>query len=161
MSLFTSRVSRLVAAGLIKARKPARFFTGLIAVLTLLLLFTYGVKAASPPNLPTDIPWTDTGGVYDPNNGFASATFNGVADIEAAFNHGRRQEEIQLGLPANSLGTLTLPSQSVWDAYNHNEKALYILNDERVVRARQRIRPSSACPSRIGMQSSPSWRRTT
>ena len=106
-----------------------------ICIIGLTLALPSVAKADSPPNLTTDIPWTDTGGVYDPNAGIFDATFSGVADIEAAFNNGRRQEETQLGLPANSLGTLNLPGQSVWDGLTDNERALTILNAERIARA--------------------------
>lgn len=88
------------------------------------------VWALSPPNATANIPWTDTGGTGN------SATFNGVADIEAAFNHGRRQEEIQLlGVATNALGTLDLPSQAVWDTMTDDAKGLLILNEERQDRA--------------------------
>lgn len=85
--------------------------------------------ALSPPNLLSDIPWTDSGG-----SGY-NANFGGVADIVAAFNHARREEESQLGLTANTLNDLVLPSQSAWDSMSDDDKALYLLNDERIARA--------------------------
>ena len=89
--------------------------------------------ALSPPNITTDIPWTDTGGVYQlPST--SDATFNGVTDIKAAFDNARRQEESQRGLPANTLGVLNLPSQADWDKMTDDAKGLLILNDERIDR---------------------------
>ena len=111
------------------------------AVFTFLLVLIYSavnisvVQADSPPNIITDIAWTDTGGAYNPGAGQYAATFNGVVDIQAAYNHARRQEEIQLSLPANTLGNLTLPTQAVWDTYSDDLKALTILNAERIARS--------------------------
>ncbi len=87
---------------------------------TLFLTATTGF-AASPRNLTSDITW---------NSGYA-----GVSDIAAAFNYARRQEEQQLGLAANKLGTLTLPTQAVWNTLNDDAKALYLINAERKARA--------------------------
>ncbi len=95
-------------------------------------LWVLVVSADSPPNLTSDILWTDTGGVYDPGNGVFDATFNGAADIEAAFNNGRRNEESQLGLTANVLGDLTLPAN--WGTMSIDSRALFILNAERTAR---------------------------
>lgn len=89
--------------------------------------------ADSPPNLNSDILWTDTGGVFDPANNIFTATFNGPTDIEAAFNHGRRQEEIQLGLANGTLGNLSLPAN--YSSLSDDEKALLLINEERTARA--------------------------
>ncbi|MCK5830894.1 MAG: hypothetical protein KAH20_11395 [Methylococcales bacterium] len=75
----------------------------------------------SPPNITTNIPW--------------NAGFGGVSDIEAAYNNGRRQEETQLGIAVNTLGTLDLPVQATWDIMTDDAKALLILNEERQDRA--------------------------
>jgi len=91
--------------------------------------------ALSPPNINTDIKWTDTGGVSDYSTNTYNATFNGVIDIAAAYNHARRQEEIQLGIAANQLGNLDLPTQAVWEIMTDDAKALLILNEERQDRA--------------------------
>ncbi len=104
------------------------------SLLVLFTLFANSAVALSPPNLTNDIPWQDTGGISDPPN-TNTATFSGVVDIAAAFNNGRRQEEIQLVLTANSLGNLSLPSQAVWDTMTDDAKGLLILNAERVARA--------------------------
>jgi hypothetical protein len=105
------------------------------AAATLLLCASAVIEAASPPNLTSDIPWTDTGGVFDPASSTYNATFNGVVDIEAAFNNGRRQEEAQLGLADGSLGVLVLPDQALWDGLTPARKALYLHNAERIARA--------------------------
>jgi len=47
-----------------------------------------------------------------------------VSDIEAAFNYAR-------GKDSTINKKLTLPSQDVWDAMSQEERALYILNQER------------------------------
>ena len=60
--------------------------------------------------------------------------FSTVADIAASFNNARRQEEIQLGLGTNAIQDLEMPDQVTWDIMNNEEKALYLLNDERVAR---------------------------
>jgi uncharacterized protein YkwD len=106
----------------------------LLAILTALIACSSTVSADSPPNITSDIPWTDSGGVFDPENGIYSAAFGGVNDIEAAYNNARRQEESQLGLSSGKLGTLDLPTQSTWDTYTDDQKAKVILNAERVAR---------------------------
>ena len=85
--------------------------------------------ADSPPNLNSDIAWDE-----DPQTPGDQQTYAGVAAIQAAFNNGRRQEEIQLNLAPNALGNLTLPDQATWDSYSHEAKVALILNAERVVR---------------------------
>ncbi|HJR80935.1 MAG TPA: hypothetical protein VJ821_12740 [Anaerolineales bacterium] len=74
--------------------------------------------ARSYPADPTaDIPWS--GGT------------NGVADIQAAFNNARTQENIQLG---KSIPMLTLPSQTEWNGMSDGQKALWLINRERIDR---------------------------
>lgn len=85
-------------------------------------------SALSPPNINNDISWGTKAG----ENGIG---YTGVADIMAAFNYARRQEEVQLGLTVNALGNLVLPSQSVWDGMSDDAKALFLLNAERTARA--------------------------
>ncbi len=96
-------------------------FLAVFAIITALIATSTVARAESPPNLTSDINW--------------SAGTGGVADVEAAFDHGRRQEEIQLGLSVGVLGNLSLPSQSTWDTYSDDDKALYILNAERIARS--------------------------
>ncbi|QLQ30760.1 MAG: cadherin-like domain-containing protein [Candidatus Thiothrix singaporensis] len=64
-----------------------------------------------------------------------SAGYAGVNDITAAFNNARRGEEAQLGLAANTLGSLMLPDQSTWNGMSDDAKALYLINSERAARA--------------------------
>jgi fucose permease len=52
----------------------------------------------------------------------------GLADIQAAFNNARIQENAQLGL---NLTMLTLPSQANWGALGDGGKALWLINAER------------------------------
>jgi len=70
-----------------------------------------------PPDPTAEIPW--------------SAGTGGVADIQAAFNHARATENAQLG---TSIPMLTLPSQAEWDGKSDGEKALWLINRERVDR---------------------------
>lgn len=93
------------------------------------------VFTQSPPDLSTDRHWEDSGGIYNPANGQFDATFNGIIDIETAFNNGRRAEEQQFNLPTNALGFLQLPNNYM--AMNVNQRALMILNAERVARTGQ------------------------
>jgi uncharacterized protein YkwD len=66
-----------------------------------------------PPDPTADIPW--------------SAGDSGVADIQAAFNNARSIE-------GASLPMLSLPSQTAWDTMSDGEKALWLINKERIDR---------------------------
>ncbi len=70
-----------------------------------------------PPDPSSDISWS--GGV------------NGVEDIQSAFNNARSQENNQLG---TALSPMVLPSQTIWNSMTDGEKALWLINQERVVR---------------------------
>jgi uncharacterized protein YkwD len=86
--------------------------------------------AQSPTNLTTDVALvmpTQT------NSASGAATFSTTAQIVAAFNAGRRAEETQLGLPANSLGNLSLPAN--YDTFAPNDRALFLINQERIARS--------------------------
>jgi hypothetical protein len=63
-----------------------------------------------------------------------SAGTSGVADIQAAFNNAHTQENAQLG---TSLPMLTLPSQATWDGMTDSQRALWLINTERVDRSLQ------------------------
>jgi len=71
-----------------------------------------------PADLINDISWSPT-------------NYNTVSDIQAAFNNGRTGENSQLG---TSIPMLTMPSQAEWDAKSDKEKALWLINKERVDR---------------------------
>ena len=58
-----------------------------------------------------------------------------VAIIENTFNQARRQEEMQLNLCPNSIRNLDLPDQATWSGYSDDQKALFLMNDERTSRA--------------------------
>lgn len=72
---------------------------------------------AAPPDPLTDVDW--------------SCPTSSVSDIECAFNAARTHENTELGL---SLPNVDLPSQSEWDALSDGEKALWLINVERVDR---------------------------
>lgn len=75
-------------------------------------------KIQSYPNDPTaDIPWSC---------GAASVT-----DVACAFNAARKAENTQLG---KSLPMLFLPDQGEWDNMSDGEKAIWLINRERIDR---------------------------
>ncbi len=89
--------------------------------------------AQTPPytELSTDIVWS-------PGNLIT------VGDIAAAFENARTVENAQLG--TNLPTTFIMPSQSKWDEMTNSEKALFIINAERVVRG---LLPFGAVSSKI------------
>lgn len=93
----------------------------------LTLCVTLGLLSlfAQAPNEPKDLLMNVT----------TETDWSTVVTIENSFNSSRRQEEMQLGLPANSIMNLDLPGQATWNAYSVDQKALYIMNDERTARA--------------------------
>ena len=103
-----------------RTSKPIRL-TCLLACFLLLYIALVGYSTpvrALPSAYPTDP-------TYDIN---WSAGTAGVADIQAAFNNARIQENAQLDL---NLTMLTLPSQANWDALDDGGKALWLINAER------------------------------
>lgn len=94
----------------------------LLLLLTICVIWECTVYAQSPRNLTAD--------VVNPNPNFSS-----VINTENTFNAARRAEEMQLGLPTNSIKNLDLPSQAIWDGYSSDQKMLFLLNDERTSRA--------------------------
>jgi hypothetical protein len=60
-----------------------------------------------------------------------SAGTSGVADIQTVFNYARTTENAQLG---TAIPMLTLPSQAEWDAKSDGDKALWLINRERIDR---------------------------
>jgi hypothetical protein len=68
----------------------------------------------------------------DPSSNIAwSVGTSGVADIQAAFNNARTVENNQLG---TSIPMMILPSQTEWNGMNDGEKALWLINRERIDR---------------------------
>jgi len=75
-------------------------------------------NALNYPQDPTsDIPW--------------SAGYSDVSDVQTAFNNARDEENQQL---STSIPPLTMPTQAEWDAKTDGEKALWLINRERVDR---------------------------
>lgn len=72
---------------------------------------------AYPPDPTSDIGW--------------SAGASGVVDIQTAFNNARTIENAQLG---TSTPMMTLPGQTEWDAKSNGQKALWLINRERIDR---------------------------
>ncbi|WP_062056792.1 CAP domain-containing protein [Aquimarina longa] len=86
-------------------------------IILLVFIWTSFVHAQYPDNPTSNIPW---------NSGETT-----IQDIQKAFNYGREQESLQLGI---SLPMITLPLSSKWDIMSDNEKALWIINEERIAR---------------------------
>lgn len=103
----------------------------LIALMALLFLFfPFNSYTQTPAVLNSTIPYDS-----DPIAFGNQAGYFNVSDIEGAFNTARRREELQFCLPTNSITNLNLPSQSIWNAMNSDEKILFLINAERVSRA--------------------------
>lgn len=79
----------------------------------------------SPP-LEASYPTDPVSGLEWPYNSEST-----VAQVQARFNAARTNENSQLGI---SLPMMTLPSQSAWDAMTDGEKALWLINRERLDR---------------------------
>ena len=84
----------------------------------LVLCFVVPAIASYPPDPLYDIEWP-------------YSTESSVAAVQGRFNAGRTNENSQLG---TSIPMMSLPSQSAWDAMNDGEKALWLINRERVDR---------------------------
>ncbi|MBI5029307.1 MAG: hypothetical protein HZB51_02180 [Chloroflexi bacterium] len=90
----------------------------IVAGIVIVLLINLRPALASYPTDPSaDIAWS--GGTST------------VADIQAAFNNARTQENAQLG---KSIPLLMLPSQATWNAMSDGEKAFWLSNRERIDR---------------------------
>jgi uncharacterized protein YkwD len=101
----------------------------LCLLVVLFQLYAYSLKAQAPANLTADVVLTAT-----TETDFAPfAFFSSVSQIAAAFNKARRTEETQLGLAANSLGTLVLPAG--YATFTDNQRAVFLINAERQARA--------------------------
>ena len=87
-----------------------------------LIAVCFFIPADSRANYPAD-PTADASWSY--------STESSVTDIQSRFNTARANENNQLG---TSIPMLTLPAQSEWDAKTPGEKALWLINLERVDR---------------------------
>ncbi|MFC5409529.1 CAP domain-containing protein [Larkinella bovis] len=100
-------------------------------ILILLLLsvgFTFG---QSPKNLKADIKLPHDPALTSAPNGFP--VFDRADQVVNAFNFARRQEEKQMKLPANRLGSLRLPEN--YRQLSAVDRALWLTNQERTARA--------------------------
>lgn len=99
--------------------------TGMVLfVLVTLLNSTHSVFSQSrsyPDDPNTDRPYVNGDSFYN----------RPVSDLEANFNAARAHEESELSI---TLPDLTMPSQAVWDSWDSNAQALFLINDERVAR---------------------------
>ncbi|MCP4344033.1 MAG: hypothetical protein GY795_00725 [Desulfobacterales bacterium] len=95
-----------------------KFYSSFYVAFFVLFLAIASTGYASYPTDPTsDTDW--------------DAGYSGVSDIQSAFNNGRIAENSQLG---TSVPMLSLPSQAEWGNKTDNEKALWLINKERVDR---------------------------
>lgn len=108
-------------------------YVNLVRVFCTISLFApIQVWAQAPSALTADIPLPS-----DPPTNTYTNSANGpyyftLTQITNSFNYARRAEETQLGLPANSLGTLTLPSS--YASATAQERGIYLVNAERQAR---------------------------
>ena len=93
----------------------------MIKIFTFLLVFSLSLFAQPYPEPTSDFGWSG-----------AQST---VSDIENAFNTARANENT-MGLTGSVTlpQDLNLPDQTVWDAKSNSEKALFLINAERVAR---------------------------
>ncbi|MBK7978770.1 MAG: T9SS type A sorting domain-containing protein [Ignavibacteriae bacterium] len=93
----------------------------MIKIFTFLLVFSLSLFAQPYPEPTSDFGWSG-----------AQST---VSDIENAFNTARANENT-MGLAGSVTlpQDLNLPDQTVWDAKSNSEKALFLINAERVAR---------------------------
>lgn len=87
-------------------------------ILTLFLTSDIDIASASYPTDPTA-------------NKSWSCNTSSVEDIECAFNEARKAENTQLG---TSIPMLSLPAKGTWDALSNGERALWLINRERIDR---------------------------
>jgi len=76
------------------------------------------VMAAYPPDPLSDVDWP-------------YSSENSVAAVQNRFNAARTNENSELG---TSIPMMSLPSQSAWDTLSDGEKALWLINRERIDR---------------------------
>jgi hypothetical protein len=75
------------------------------------------IPHAYPADPPSDIPW--------------SASYRDLNDVVTAFNNARGRENALLNI---FIKPMTAPSAATWAAWSDGEKALWLVNDERVAR---------------------------
>lgn len=95
----------------------------LLLVFALLAIGILSVHAAYPPDPMTDTKWP-------------SSDEKAVSDVQAWFNLARANENTQIG---GTVPPLVMPTQSEWDAMSDNEKALWLINRERLDRGVPRL----------------------
>ena len=96
----------------------------------LFLIFTINSYAQTPALLSSTIAYDSNQSQFGNQSGYLA-----VSDIQAAYNHARRMEELQFCIPTNSITNLVMPTQSVWNAMNSDERFLFLINAERTARA--------------------------
>ncbi|QDK83005.1 hypothetical protein EXU85_32115 [Spirosoma sp. KCTC 42546] len=98
-----------------------------------LLLMVRIAVAQAPTNLTSDISLPYDPPTFTYTNSSVGPYFLNLTQLTKSFNYARRQEETQLGLPANSLGTLTLPAS--YSTLSAQQRSLFLVNAERQARA--------------------------
>jgi len=92
--------------------------TSILIVLILAFCLPLNVLAAYPPDPLTDYDWP-------------YSSEDSVVAIQNRFNAARNNENTQLG---TSIPNMTLPSEAVWDDMADGERALWLINRERMDR---------------------------
>ena len=111
-------------------RKKTILFWGILFSLLLVISPVQASKISNPFRVQSNIDAQSY--PLDPASNISwSSGVSGVADIQSAFNNARTQENNQLG---TSISGMILPSQAIWDSMSDNEKALWLINQERVAR---------------------------
>ncbi len=135
----TTKTTLFLHLYLLCISKKYLIFSFTITMLSMILLgvFPLTTFAQSPTDPNSDITWDEDKNTPGNQNSFIVAPATGCGDellylVEAAFNNGRRAEEIALGLPTGSLGDLSFPSN--YSSFNENEKILFLINQERTIR---------------------------
>lgn len=135
--MFTSMTMTLHPASLARAIACCAL-TGLAALLPQAHAQTTD-EVLSPPLLPS------AGWEYKGNKA-AISDYRSVAALKAGINQLRRNEEAIFGLCPNAIADSALPDQATWDRYSTDQKALFIVNDERRARGGV-VYPKTISPS--------------
>ncbi len=99
-----------------------RIFISVALALLLVASFQSGHAQDHYPDRPSDVAWSP-------------AQYSSVADIQAAFNNARTNENsLNLGTGQVQMPMMTMPTHTEWDAMSNSHRALWLMNSERQAR---------------------------